>query len=100
MLPLLILLPAFAVGQKWCYVVLPSIGLKDVFGNNFRSSSLSRIPDTYASSATLVWPVEQAFNVRMLVGEPGVGKTALLLRLVQQLQSTTLTLAYFHSPEA
>src|SRR5205814_2667588 len=42
-------------------------------------------------------PSEHAFNVRMLVGEPGAGKTALLLRLLQQLQSTVLTTRLFWS---
>src|SRR5205823_9438351 len=40
-------------------------------------------------------PVEDSLNVRMLVGEPGVGKTALLLSLLQQVQSTVMTTRLF-----
>ena len=71
------------------------IGLKDVFGNPSDPRHFLEFQTRARPLQLLSGPVEQAFNVRMLVGEPGVGKTALLLRLVQQLQSTALTTRLF-----
>ena len=71
------------------------IGLKDVFGNTSDPRHFLEFQTRARPLQLLSGPVEQAFNVRMLVGEPGVGKTALLLCLVQQLQSTALTTRLF-----
>ena len=71
------------------------IGLKDVFGNTSDPRHFLEFRTRAFPLQLLSGPVEQALNVRMLVGEPGVGKTALLLRLVQQLQSTALTTRLF-----
>jgi type II secretory pathway predicted ATPase ExeA len=71
------------------------IGLKDVFGNTSDPRRFLEFQTRARPLQLLSGPVEQAFNVRMLVGEPGVGKTALLLRLVQQFQSTALTTYLF-----
>src|SRR5205823_8913415 len=95
-LMLAVLNPAFAVSKKWCYVVLlPVIGLKDVFGNTSDPRYFVEF-ETQARTLQLVsGPVEEALNIRLLVGEPGVGKTALLLRLLQQVHSTVLTTRLF-----
>jgi type II secretory pathway predicted ATPase ExeA len=71
------------------------IGLKDVFGNTSDPRHFLEFQTRARPLQLLSGPVEQALNVRMLVGEPGLGKTALLLRLVQQLQSTALTTFLF-----
>ena len=71
------------------------IGLKDVFGNTSDPRHFLEFQTRARPLQLLSGPVEQALNVRMLVGEPGVGKTALLLCLVQQLQSTALTTRLF-----
>jgi len=71
------------------------IGLKDVFGNTSDPRHVLEFQTRARALQILSGPVEQAFNVRMLVGEPGVGKTALLLRLLQRLQSTVMTTRLF-----
>src|SRR5260370_16374129 len=71
------------------------IGLKDVFGNTSDPRHFLEFQTRARPLQLLSGPVEEGFNVRMLVGEPGLGKTALLLRLVQQLQSTALTTRLF-----
>ena len=71
------------------------IGLKDVFGNTLDPRHFFEFQTRARPLQLLSGPVEQALNVRMLVGEPGVGKTALLLRLVQQRQSTALITRLF-----
>src|SRR5579864_2797705 len=71
------------------------IGLKDVFGNTSDLRHFFEFQTRARPLQLLSGPVEQAFNVRMLVGEPGVGKTVLLLRLLQELQSTALTTRLF-----
>ena len=71
------------------------IGLKDVFGNTSDPRHFFEFHTRARTLQLLSGPVEQALNVRVLVGEPGVGKTALLLRLLQQLQPTVLTTRLF-----
>lgn len=67
------------------------IGLKEVFSNTSDPRHFLEFPSRARPLQLLSGPIEQALNVRMLVGEPGAGKSALLLRLQQQLQSTALT---------
>src|SRR5438552_19097046 len=71
------------------------IGLKDVFGNTSDPRHVLEFQTRARIVQLLSDPVEHALNVRMLVGEPGVGKTALLLRLLQRLQSTVMTTRLF-----
>jgi general secretion pathway protein A len=73
----------------------PVIALKDVFGNTSHPRHFLEFQTRALPLQILSGAIEEGFNVRMLVGEPGVGKTALLLRLVQQLQSTALTTRLF-----
>jgi len=73
----------------------PVIALKDVFGNTSDPRHFLEFQTRALPLQILSGPIEEGFNVRTLVGEPGVGKTALLLRLVQQLQSTALTTRLF-----
>lgn len=71
------------------------IGLKDVFGNTSDPRDFLEFQTHARTLQLLSGPVEEARNVRMLVGEPGVGKTAVLLRLLQQMQSTAFTARLF-----
>src|SRR4029077_9186305 len=71
------------------------IGLNDVFRNTSDPRQFLEFQTRARSLQILSGPLEQAHNVRMLVGEPGVGKTALLLRLARQLQSTALITRLF-----
>jgi type II secretory pathway predicted ATPase ExeA/TPR repeat protein len=73
----------------------PVIGLKDVFGNISDPGHFLEFQTRARTLQLLSAPVEHALNVRLLIGEPGVGKTALLLRLLQQLESTVLTTRLF-----
>ncbi|PYV82342.1 MAG: hypothetical protein DMG93_12195 [Acidobacteria bacterium] len=66
------------------------IGLKDVFGNTSDPRYFVEFETQARTLQLLSGPVEEALNIRLLVGEPGVGKTALLLRLLQQVHSTVL----------
>ena len=90
--------PCFLHSQRAKSGVMSSslvVGLKDVFGNTSDPRHFFEFQTRARPLRLLSGPVEQALNVRMLVGEPGVGKTALLLRLEQQLQSTALTTRLF-----
>src|SRR5437763_2900804 len=71
------------------------IGLKDVFGNTSDPRYFVEFETQARTLQLLSGPVEEALNIRLLVGEPGVGKTALLLRLLQQVDSTVLTTRLF-----
>jgi type II secretory pathway predicted ATPase ExeA len=71
------------------------IGLNDVFGDTSDPGHFLEFETRARTVQLLSAPVEHALNVRLLIGEPGVGKTALLLRLRQQLQSTVLTTRLF-----
>ncbi|HEV2697966.1 MAG TPA: AAA family ATPase, partial [Terriglobales bacterium] len=71
------------------------IGLKEVFGNTSDPRDFLEFESRAHTRQLLSEPVEDSLNVRMLVGEPGVGKTARLLSLLQQVQSTVLTTRLF-----
>ena len=66
-------------------------GLSQVFGNVSNSQHLFQSP-THADALRLLSGVpEEGRNIRLLIGEPGVGKTMLLLRLLKQFQHSALT---------
>src|SRR5438045_3356715 len=71
------------------------IGLKDVFGNTSNPSQFLEFQTHTRTLELLSAPVEEPLNFRMLLGEPGVGKTALLQYLLQRVQSTVLTTRLF-----
>src|SRR5438067_928455 len=94
-----ILLPAFAGAKSGVMsssrAIRLVIGLKEVFGNTSDPGHFLEFQTRARTLQLLSAPVEHDLNIRLLVGEAGVGKTALLLRLMQQLQSTVLTTRLF-----
>src|SRR5438067_1828014 len=94
-----ILLPAFAGAKSGLMsssrAIRLVIGLKEVFGNTSDPGHFLEFQTRARTLQLLSAPVEHDLNIRLLVGEAGVGKTALLLRLMQQLQSTVLTTRLF-----
>ena len=73
----------------------PVIGLKSVFGNTADPHYFFE-SQTHAHALKLLSdPGQEILNIRVLVGEPGTGKTVLSLYLLQRLQSTALTAHLF-----
>ena len=70
-------------------------GLSQVFGNVSNPQHLFQSP-THADALRLLSGVpEEGRNIRILTGEPGVGKTTILLRLLEQFQHSALTAHFF-----
>lgn len=66
-------------------------GLNQVFGNAPNPQHLFQSP-THAAALRLLSAVpEETRNIRMLTGEPGVGKTMILLHHLEQFQHSALT---------
>jgi general secretion pathway protein A len=69
--------------------------LSQAFGNTSNPQHLLR-SQTHASALSLLSEVlEDGRNIRVLIGEPGTGKTILLLRFLEQFQDSALTAHLF-----
>lgn len=70
-------------------------GLRQVFGNVSNSQHLFQSPTHAAALRLLSGVPEETRNMRMLTGEPGVGKTIILLHHLEQFQHSAFTAHLF-----
>jgi general secretion pathway protein A len=71
------------------------IGLKSVFANTSDPHCFFESQTHTHALQLLSDPGEEALNIRVLVGDPGTGKTMLLLSLLERFESAALTTRLF-----